>query len=199
MEILNRRLFPSAHPRRRRTESLGWLLVATLMLFGSSEVLLHGQSARDADLKAVFLFNFAHYVDWPSKAFPTQDSSIVIGVLGENPFDESLEEVVREEEVGGRKLVVKYFERIQDVENCHILYISSSEASDLRTILPALHGRSILTVGEGGHFAESGGMIEFLRVKKRIALVINYEAAKTENLRISSQVLRAARIVTTQR
>jgi len=50
--------------------------------------------------QAVFLFNFAQFVEWPPSAFAGPTSPIVIGVLGENPFGTYLDETVRGEKVG---------------------------------------------------------------------------------------------------
>ncbi len=157
----------------------------------------HAQTARDTDLKAVFLFNFAHFVDWPEDAFASESSPIVIAVLGEDPFGAALDEVVRAETVNQRPIVVERHRRLQDLGQCHILYISPSETDRQERIFAAVRGKPVLTVGETEGFAKNGGIIRFQRVENRINLVINHEAAKAARLRISSQVLRAATIVET--
>src|SRR5688572_11489563 len=37
---------------------------------------------QEYDLKAVFLYQFAHFVEWPARTFPNQHTPITIGVLG---------------------------------------------------------------------------------------------------------------------
>ena len=46
-------------------------------------------------LKAVFLFNFAQFVEWPASAFPKPDTPLGICILGEDPFGSYLDETVR--------------------------------------------------------------------------------------------------------
>ncbi len=58
-------------------------------------------------LKAVFLFNFAQFVEWPASAFPNAETPLVIGILGEDPFGAYLDETVRGETVNDRPLVVR--------------------------------------------------------------------------------------------
>ena len=60
--------------------------------------------ASEYQIKAVFLFNFAQFVDWPPGAFPDSTAPLVIGVLGDDPFGPYLDETVRGETVRGRPL-----------------------------------------------------------------------------------------------
>jgi uncharacterized protein DUF4154 len=159
---------------------------------------LGAQSARASDnqVKAVFLFNFAQFVDWPAGAFPDLNAPLVIGVLGDDPFGPYLDETVRGETVRGRPLEVRRYQRIEDVGTCHILFVSTSEESQLEAILANLRHRAILTVGDGAGFAQRGGMIRFLTERNRIRMRINVAAAEAVQLTISSKLLRAAELGT---
>ena len=85
--------------------------------------------------------------------------------------------------------------RLQDLEPSHILFISSSEKARLPQILVNLKGASVLTVGEMVQFAQGGGIINFTRRKNKIRLEINLDAAKRAGLKISSQLLKLAKII----
>src|SRR2546422_11614002 len=43
-------------------------------------------------VQAAFLFNFAKFVTWPDDAFQRSEDSLIIGVLGEDPFGAVVEE-----------------------------------------------------------------------------------------------------------
>ena len=152
--------------------------------------------AREYQIKAVFLFNFVQFVDWPPRAFSKAQSPLVIGVLGEDPFDSYLDEAVRGEKVNDHPLVIRRYRRPEDIGPCHILFISRSEAGRLGQVLAALKGRSILTVGDMAGFAERGGMIRFVTENNKIRLQINVDAARAADLTISSKLLEPAQIVT---
>jgi len=145
-------------------------------------------------VKAVFLFNFAQFVEWPADAFPKEDSPLIIGVLGDNPFGTALEESVRNEKINKHPLQVAYFPDIKALRKCHILFIRTSNAARLKAIFADLKGRSILTVGESETFLGSGGMIRFVTDNK-VRLQINLRAARQARLKISSKLLRVAEVV----
>ena len=150
---------------------------------------------NEYDLKAAFLFNFAQFVDWPSKAFPTPETPITIGILGDDPFGHTLNEIVANEAVRSRRLIVRRFRSVEEIGPCHILFINPSESMSLPRILAALRHRSILTVGETPDFATRSGMIGFVVSDNRLRLRINLAAARAARLTISSKLLRQAQIV----
>lgn len=155
------------------------------------------QGPSEYELKAVFLFNFAQFVEWPSTAFAAPDAPLVIGVLGTDPFGGRLEEAVQGETVQGHPLEIRRFERVEDITICHILFLGRSDGASLDGILSRLKFRPILTVGEAEQFARAGGMIGFVTEKSRIRLRINRGAAEAASLVLSSRLLRPAEIVTT--
>ena len=146
-------------------------------------------------VKAVFLFNFAQFVDWPAGAFPSPDAPFVIGVLGQDPFGSQLDEVVRGERVNGRALVIERYQSVAQIHNCNILFIGSAEAPHLSEVLVALKGRSILTVSDADPAGPRGVMIRLVNENNHIRLRIDVATAKADNLTISSKLLRPAQIV----
>jgi len=151
--------------------------------------------AQEYDLKAAFLFNFAQFVDWPPDAFPAATTPITIGVLGEDPFGASLDLLLAGETIHNRQLLVRRYQSVDQVDSCHILFISTSEASQLNHIFKVLARRSILTVGETQGFAAHAGVVGFALSKRRLRLEINTAAATAARLTISSKLLRQALIV----
>lgn len=146
-------------------------------------------------VKAVFLFNFSQFVDWPPAAFADGRSPLVIGVLGRDPFGAMLDEIVSGETVNGRPLAVRRYESVEQVDACHILFIDRSRDPQLDADLAALKGRSILTVGDFEGFARRGGIVRFSTVGNKIRLRVNLAAAQQAKLTISSKLLRPAEIV----
>ncbi|TAK92750.1 MAG: YfiR family protein [Verrucomicrobia bacterium] len=194
MAILAKRFWREIICRRGNFPAVG-LIAAALLVAGESPAPAQKAPTPEYQLKAVFLFNFAEFVEWPTNAFAGADSPLVIGVLGADPFGPQLDATVRDEKINGRSLQVQRYRRVEDIGACHILFISRSESPRLEPILASLKGRSILTVSDVDNFASRGGMIRFVTDKNKIRLRINLEVAKAANLTISSKLLRPAEIV----
>jgi hypothetical protein len=173
----------------RATSILGLSLV-WLLSVGNGRA--QESQPTEYQIKAAFLFNFAKFVEWPPAAFAEATSPMVIGVLGENPFGDDLEQTIRGKTINNRPLVIKEFRSPAEATNCHVLFISTSEKQRLPEILKSLHGASVLTVGETDRFTETGGMINFVAEGNKIRFQINEVAAKSAGLKISSKLLSLA-------
>jgi hypothetical protein len=179
---------------RRRLGQAGWALCLGVVLLAPPRIVAAAAPTPEYQIKAVFLFNFAQFVEWPAAAFTDEHAPLIIGVLGEDPFGAQLDDAVRGEVIGGRPLQVQRYRRAEDVGPCHILFISRSESGQLDRLLARLKGRSLLTVGDTEAFNRAGGMVRFVTENNKIRLRINVEAAKAVDLVISSKLLRPAMI-----
>ena len=154
------------------------------------------QPPRDEyEVNAAALQKFAMFVEWPASATATNPAPFVIGILGDDPFKEKLEKVLSSQRVHGKPLGFRRFANVQEVvkTNCQLLFIASSEANRLASILKELQDRPILTVGNTDGYCASGVMIN-LGVKNQGTLLfeINKDTAADAGLNISSQLLELA-------
>ncbi len=159
---------------------------------------LHAASAAPTpagEVKAVFLFNFTKFVEWPSASFPAPSSPIIIGVLGADPFGGALEQTVAGETVNGRPLTIKRFKSLEELAPCHILFISASQEERVPEILRRLGRSETLTVADIDGFAMRGGAIQFRADSGRIRFEISREAAERAGLRVSARLLSLASVV----
>ena len=154
-----------------------------------------GPAVSEYQVKATFVYNFTKFTDWPSNAFASPDSPIVIGIVGEDPFGKTIDDVVRGEALGGRPFIVKRLRAGEDLRSCHLLFISRSEKDRLPSVLSQLTGSSVLTVSEINGFAERGGMVNLTLANKSVKVEINQAVAEQAGLQISAKLLKLARLV----
>jgi hypothetical protein len=172
-------------------------LKISVLILGVLLLTAQTPGTREYQLKAVFIFNFTQFVEWPSASFSNAQSPLVIGILGKDPFGNYLEEALSNEKVNGHSLVAHRYNSIEEIEKeCNLLYINLPESAKTEKALSSLKGHSILTVSDDPNFLKQGGMIRFYTKENKIQLQINPEAAKSANLTISSKLLRLAEIVT---
>ncbi|NOQ45728.1 MAG: DUF4154 domain-containing protein [Desulfobulbaceae bacterium] len=142
-------------------------------------------------IKAAFLLNFAKFISWPEESFAQDKQFFKICVLGDNPFGSALS-AIKSRSVGERKIDLHYINDVQQAESCHLLFISASEKNNLDAIHVTLRDRAVTTVSDIGGFARSGGTIEFVTKKDKLAFKINLARASKQGLRINSSLLNLA-------
>ncbi|HEX6428631.1 MAG TPA: YfiR family protein [Niastella sp.] len=169
-------------------------LVALFLLQGTQHVYAQAPS-REYQLKAVFLFNFTQFVNWPVNAFENDQSPLVIGVIGENPFGAFLVQTVSGEKINGHPLVVQHYKNEEEIKSCHILFVNIGETKKQEQVLGDLQGKNILTVSDDPDFLKQGGMVRFVTNNNKIKLQINMDACKESKMVLSSKLLRLAEII----
>ncbi len=172
-----------------------WVLLSVLMLLiiGIQAQTL-ASSGREYKIKAAFLLNFLKFIEFPAEAFSSSDAAFVLGILGTDPFGDAIEPLAGKR-VKGRTIRIDRFKDLGQVTACHILYISDSEKDKLVDILQEAKGRAVLTVGDADQFARKGGIIGFVTFQNKIRFEINMTAADQANLKISSKLLKLAKII----
>jgi len=148
----------------------------------------------EANVKAVFLFNFTRYVTWPNSGNGERPASdIRICVTANDGFFALLQAAVEGEAIGGRLLVPVVLEGLDDAKTCQILYVGDSNTPDAKAWLSMVRNGQVLTVADGALNDET--VISFVRDDNRIRFDINRVAAERRNLNVSAKLLRLARKV----
>ncbi len=170
-------------------------LIIFLFLLSSSLISHAAPIAKEYQIKAVFLYNFANFIRWPYSAFTHYQAPFNICILGDDPFQEGIDVMVENEEVKGHIVKVQRLNDIVNVDNCQILFISQSEKFYLYQILFSLQQRPILTVSDINNFVTQGGMIQFFKQSRRVRFYIAIDTLKEAGLKASVNLLRIAKIV----
>lgn len=146
-------------------------------------------------VKAAFLYQFMQFIEWPPEAFADATAPIVVGVLGDDPFDDSLRRATEGRTAQGRPLVIRAVKHGEPLRHCHVLFVSASEEGRIPDVLRTLGTAAVFTVGDSAGFAEAGGTLNFVTEAARVKFEVNLAAAERARVRISSKLLSIARIV----
>ncbi len=175
-----------------------WVGVLSCLLVNMGTTLAGDGRSIDHEykLKAAYLYKFATYVDWPSKAFSDDASPFVIGILGPDPVGGDLRKLAKVKKIDGRLIDVRNYKRVEDVRDCHIFYMTRALDSETqKAAVKRLSGRNTLLVGETPDFLTHGGVIHFVIQENRVRIRISKSTYEREGLKISAQLLRVATVV----
>lgn len=179
--------------RRRDAASVVVVVVTTLVVF---LLVVPRASAQSEDqIMAAFLFNFARYVEWPKDAFDRNDMPVNICMLNSKEFGDIVSNTVSGKTVANRRVLVRPTSNLAEATGCHILFIGREFNKPVAEAIAVLGGMSVFTVADQEGFATAGGIANFIRAENRIRFEINPRAAKKAGLKISSRLLRLAKVV----
>jgi uncharacterized protein DUF4154 len=161
----------------------------------------HARAAEDPEslelrVKAAFLYKFAGYVEWPTKAFARPETPVTIGVIGAEPLATELAQAVTGRTVNDRPVTVKRLRAGESLAGLHVLFIGRAENARLDQLAQSAQPRSILTVTESDGALARGSVINFVLSDGRVRFEIALDSAEKSGLKLSSRLLAVAQQVT---
>ena len=150
------------------------------------------QQAPEYHVKAVFLYNLTHFVNWPKKKIE-QSQPFAICIYGPDPFGSILDLAIAKEEKYSNPLKVTRIDSPEDIpESCNILFVSKNAMDDWDAVRTRISGRPILSVSDYDDFTRQGGMVGLLKHEQKIQVEINHRRVRESGLSVSSKLLSLA-------
>jgi hypothetical protein len=146
--------------------------------------------AEDYKFTALFIFNFAKYIDWPS-----QDGDFVIGVLGNDPIIDELKTIAGTADLNGRKMVVKKFSSAGQVEKCGILYVTPGQSDSLSPMVNKFGQSGVLIVTNKPGLAEAGAAINLAMIDGKQRYEINTASLKKSGLSAKPVLFKIGKVI----
>lgn len=183
----------------RQTRKVGRAKFALLVLnFAgcaalSPAIFAQQSKPQEYQVKAIYLYNFSKFVQWPPAA--ERSDTFAICVIGRDPFGAALDSALAGEKIDQKTMVARRIADAQEATKCQILFVADSESGRVKQILSALGKSSVLTVSDIPEFSLNGGMIEFVIQENKVRFDVNLTAANKAGLTLSSQLLKVASAV----
>lgn len=147
-------------------------------------------------VKAAAIVHFVtQYVKWPPTAHKDRSSPYVVGVLGKDPFGRSLVDAFKGRQVGERSIKVVNFASVDDLEDCHLLFVSTGSEKQMPKVRQFCELKPILIVAESVAAVKAGAHIAITIEKSKPKLSIHPASAKRAKLELSSELLKLAEII----
>lgn len=175
----------------------GFRLVTLVAVLMASDTHAHAETAptKEYQVKAAFLLRFLQFVEWPERSFATPEAPIRIGILGDDPFGQALDQITAAERIRNRPVLVERAAAVRDLHQCHMIFVAGSERERLDLVAMQLPAEGVLTISDIDGFAERGGMIRFFLADKKVRFEINPSVAQRQQLKVSAQLLSLGKIV----
>ena len=188
---------PAKPSRRAHLKLLGAAVTLTAWM-RAPVVLAQGPAqASEAQLKAVFLYRFGDFVEWPAGAMPEGDRPFTIGVVGADLVAAELERSVAGRTVQGRRVTVRRLRRGEPANGLQVLFVGQAEAPRFAEMAASASGKPLLLVTDSEGAFGQGSMINFVAVEDKMRFDVDLASADRGKLKISSRLLALARKVVT--
>jgi hypothetical protein len=157
-------------------------------LFMATSMGLHSIHAQSVNYKvhALFLYKFTQYIEWPAA-----NSSYVIGVVGNSPILEELQNLANTR----KNLVIKKLTATSDMSGCQLIFVSENSSNHLATISSKVSGKPVLIISETGSGAKKGAGINFVLIDDKMKFELNKGIIEHQGLKVSGDLVSLSIIV----
>lgn len=142
--------------------------------------------------KARIIRLLLEYVEWPPG---DSDRPIVVAVLEPSPFGDFLRQTLGKAAIKGRSVRIESFRSYSKIGACDVVFIPEEAEASLDSLLRALWGKPVITMGGTPGFAARGVIVNLVPQAERTRLEVNITSMRASGLMISPHVLRGATIL----
>jgi hypothetical protein len=167
-------------------------LLLFILSYSFTGIAMSQTEKQEANLKAVFIYNFTKYIDWDASSSP--ENTFVIGIIGSSAIMRPLTEIAKENKVNNKKIIIRSFSKPEDIGECQILFIPKKSPLSLSSILDKC-GRGVLTISEEEGFAKRGTAFNFVVINDKLKFETNLKALDLAGLKAGSQLLKLAIVI----
>ena len=172
------------------------LFLFSVFLFVSADVVEWSYFQKDdtnAKIKAVYIYNFTRYFEWPSNKL---EGNFVISTVGSNTgLSAELQKLAEKKTVGSQKIELKNVSSLSDAGACNIIYLLGDNSSSLKDAVSKYKGKGTLVICDKAGMAKAGAVINFIIDDNKQTFELNTTSATKVGLKVSGNLKDLAKSV----
>lgn len=158
---------------------------SALVILGLFAVVLSAK-AQDEKFKALFMYNFTKYIEWPQNK---QSGDFVIGVVGDSPIIEELNAIAQRKTVGSQTIKVKQISASDEVTKMHIVYVPEGKSDNAESLAGKVKGKGVVLITDKPGFAQSISGINYIKQDGKPKFEVSNKHLAEEGVKVSAQLL----------
>lgn len=140
----------------------------------------------NAKVKAIFLYNFTKYFEWPKNM---KSGNFIIQVIGTNTsLNQELNKMATSKQIGNQKLEIRNTTTYDATIQSHIIFLLNESSDKLKEIVTKTKGKGTLIVTEKTGLAKTGSAINFVVAENKQKFEYNKANAVKAGLKTSDEL-----------
>lgn len=143
-------------------------------------VISNQSHAQESKFKALFIYKFAEYIEWPSGK-----RNVTVGMAGKTGVSKELSNFAASK----GNMTVLDISGPGDSGKCDIIFLPNSEGSKIADYNSAIAGKSVLVVSENSKLTGKGSDIGFYVEGGKLRFLIDEKSIRNKKMTPSSKLL----------
>ncbi len=148
--------------------------------------------AQEAKFKALFMYNFTRYLEWPPEK---QKGDFVIGIFGTSPITQELKIIAEKKKVGVQNIVIKELSSAAEMAECNILYVPENRSAKIEEIKANCSGKGTILITDNPSIPKNLFGINYVNIEGKQSFEINKKNIESQGVKINSTLLTLGKVV----
>ena len=150
---------------------------------------LQAQPDPNARFKALFIYQFTKYIEWPASY---KSGDFVIGIVGESDVVKHLNTMASTKKAGSQNIKIVKYNSAAEIGKCHIVFLTKSKSSEFSAALSKTNSNNTLLITEQAGLARKGSDINFVILDNRQKFELNKSNCSKSGLNVSAGLVQLA-------
>lgn len=142
--------------------------------------------AQNEKFKALFMYNFTKYLEWPASA---SQGDFVITVLGDSPIVDELNVIAQKKQIGFQNLKVKQSGSPAQIPPSQIVYIPSDRTDQIKQVLEKVSDSSTLVITDAVGAIGKGAGINYIVQGEKQKFEISESNISARGIKVGAALL----------
>jgi hypothetical protein len=142
--------------------------------------------AQDDKFKALFMYNFTKYLEWPSEK---QKGDFVIGVFGNSPIINELSIIAEKRRVGIQQIVIKKIYDVKEISGCNIVYIPGNKVLKADDVTAQSKNMGIAIITDSPGLAKTYAGINYIKIDGKLNFEINRKNLEEQGIKVNNALV----------
>ncbi len=151
------------------------LLCLTLSLTGQQSM-----------FKALFMFNFAKYIEWPNLS---NQNEFIIAIYGNDEITPELQKLASTKKINNKPIVVKIVKSPEEASNAQLFYIPESKSGDINSITSFFSNKQTLLVSDKKGACSEGTAINYTMQNGKLKYEICRKNIESHQLKVDQKLI----------
>ncbi|HRW63493.1 MAG TPA: YfiR family protein [Bacteroidales bacterium] len=143
-------------------------------------------TAQNEKFKALFMYNFTKYLEWPEG---DRQGDFVITVLGDSKIVDELKIIAQKKKVGFQTIVVKQVQNPDQITKSHMLYIAENKSNQINTVKARLATSSTVIIADEANAISKGAGINYIVQGGKPLFEISKSNLEEHNVKVGADLL----------
>ncbi len=160
-------------------KKLSALFVLVALVFSSN---VYAQTSI-TKIQSLYIYNFIKNIQWQNVS-----DGYVIGVMANTDVVAEINDILSVRKFNNKSIQVKKISSASQASNCHIVFVSTKYASQVKKIKEGANLKNTLVVSERGQI-NNGASIAFVLENSKLKFKINESACTASGLQVSKSLI----------